>query len=119
MNRLGSIAHITETVDACRRHCEAQGVPFHTDALAASLGISYETLTAYAAGRGASKTVAALLSAAVQECTASVLEYALRSDAKHHSFYMWYLRNRGGFSDKGGELPKDGTTVVLFGEEKI
>ena len=119
MNRLGSLSHITATVAACREQCEAQGVPFHADALAAALGISYETLTAYAAGRGTSKTVAALLSAAVQDCTASVLDHALRSDAKHHSFYMWYLRNRGGFFDKGGEAPRENTTVVLFGEDKI
>lgn len=120
MNQLGSIAHITERIEECRRHCEQQSVPFHADALAAALGIPYETLVGYAAGEGTSKTVAALLSAALQECTASVLEYALRGDQKQHSFYMWYLRNRGGFSDKGPESPREsGGAVVFFGEGKI
>jgi UDP-N-acetylglucosamine--N-acetylmuramyl-(pentapeptide) pyrophosphoryl-undecaprenol N-acetylglucosamine transferase len=28
----------------------------------------------------------------------------MAADAKHHALYMWYLRNRGGFSDKGGAV---------------
>lgn len=120
MNQLGSIAHITETIDTCRRTCRQQGVPFHADALAAALGISYDQLARYAAGEGTSRTVAGLLTAAVQECTADVLDWALKGDQKQHGFYMWYLRNRAGFSDKGPEIPRDGGgTVMFFGESRI
>ncbi len=116
MNRLGSLAVIRQKTQECKQRCEAQGVPFHADALAAALGISYETLVRYAAGEN---TAADILSAALQECTASVLSFAMAADAKHHALYMWYLRNRGGFSDKGGAaLPGDGG-ITFIGEGRI
>ena len=119
MNRLGSLAAIRKTAKDCKHRCEAQEIPFHADALAAALGISYETLVGYAAGNGTTPTVAAVLSAALQECTASVLSFAMSADAKHHALYMWYLRNRGGFSDKGtAAMPSDGG-ITFIGEGRI
>ncbi len=120
MNCLGSLSHITETIAVCRKDCAAKGTPFYADALAAALGISYDRLARYAAGENTSKTTAALLAGALQACTASVLEHAMKGDAKQQTFYMWYLRNRGGFSDKGPELPREtGGTVVFVGENRI
>lgn len=118
MKQLGSLAHITDTITQCRAQCEAEGGPFHADALAAALGISYETLVEYANGRG---SVAALLTAALQECTASVIAHALCADPKSHPLWMFYLRNRAHFADKGEqrcELPVGGG-VQFVGEEKI
>ena len=117
MKQLGSLAEITATIERCRRECEAEGGPFHADALAASLGIAYETLVEYASGRG---SVAALLTAALQECTASVISHALSADPKSHSLWMFYLRNRAHFADKGErcELPT-GSGVQFVGEERI
>ncbi len=117
MKQLGSLAQITDTINRCRVECAAAGGPFHADALAAALGISYETLVEYASGRG---SVAALLTAALQECTASVVAHALAADPKSHPLWMFYLRNRAQFADKGErcELPM-GSGVQFVGEEKI
>lgn len=119
MNRLGSLAQIKQTIDDCRAQCRQQDIPFYADGLAAALGIPYDRLARYAAGEGASVTTAALLSGALQECTASVLAYALRADQKHLPFYMWYLRNRAGFFDKDADTPRQGGGVTFVGEERI
>lgn len=120
MNKLGSLTAISERVDACRRECAENGVPFHADALAAALGVSYDTLIHLAAGEDTSKTMADLLGGALQECTASVLSHAMTADPKHHAFLMWYLRNRSGFSDKAGDAPRFETAAVTFvGEGRI
>lgn len=117
MKQLGSLAQIRDTIAQCRVQCEAQGGPFHADALAAALGISYDTLVEYANTRG---NVAVLLTAALQECTASVIAHALSADPKSHPLWMFYLRNRAHFADKGErcELPSGGS-VQFVGEEKI
>ncbi len=108
-------------ITACRAACAAAGEPFHADALAAALGVSYETLITLAEGNGTSKRMAALLRGALQECTASVVAAALCSDPKTHNLWMFYLRNRAGFADKGerGELKFEAGTVTFVGEERI
>lgn len=118
MNRLGSLAQIRAVIDTCRDECKAGDIPFHADALAAALGISYDQLARYADGEGTSANTAALLTAALQECTAAVLSRAMNGDAKQHAFMMWYLRNRGGFSDKGDIVRPDGG-VTFVGEGRI
>ena len=52
MKQLGSLSQITATIEQCKAKCAAEGSPFHADALAAALGISYETLKDYAAQKG-------------------------------------------------------------------
>lgn len=118
MNQLGKLKDIEAAVERCRRECAATDTPFHADALAAALGIPYETLVRYAAGRG---TMAGLLKSALQECTASVIAAALRADPKAHGLWMFYLRNRAGFADKGEktELKTEAGGVVFVGEERI
>ena len=108
-------------IAACRAACVQRDEPFHADALAAALGISYETLVTLAAGNGTSKRMAALLRGALQECTASVVAAALSADPKTHNLWMFYLRNRAGFADKGerGELKFEAGTVTFVGEERI
>ena len=115
MKQMGRLSDIRERIDVCRARCEALGVPFHADALAAMLGVSYDRLLRFADERG---NTAALIRAALQECTASVLSHAMQSDPKHHALYMWYLRNRGGFSDKATEGVMHGG-VVFVGEGRI
>ena len=115
MKRLGSLTAIEQRINDCRAQCEAAGVPFHADALAAALCISYDRLVEYAAESG---NTAALLRGALQEATASVLSHAMKSDSKHHALYMWYLRNRGGFSDKAADSGLHGG-VVFVGEGRI
>lgn len=122
MNQLGSVGEIERVIAQFRERCQREALIFHADALAAALGISYEQLTAYAAGVGTSKRVAALFNSALQECTAAVLNVALAADPKTHSFWMFYLRNRAGFADKGE--PRDGKAptvppVVFVGEERV
>ena len=115
MKRMGSLPQIERRIADGRAACAALGVPFHADALAAALGIPYDTLKQYASENG---NTAALLRAALQECTAAVLSHAMVSDPKHHAFYMWYLRNRGSFSDKepiGGGMGG----VMFIGEGRI
>ncbi len=120
MNQLGKLKDIEACIAACRVQCEALGAPFHVDALAAALGISYETLMRYASGEGTSANTAALLRAAVQECTASVVACALHADPKAHGLWMFYLRNRAGFADKGDAPKAEATGCVVFvGEERI
>lgn len=119
MNRLGNLAQIKENIHRCRAQCAAADLPFFADALAAALGISYHRLVQYAAGEGTSRTTAALLSAALQECTASVVAHALGADQKHHALCMWYLRNRAGFFDKETDAPRQGGGVTFVGEERI
>lgn len=114
-----SKAQTIERVDACRRGCEAAGIPFHADALAAALGVSYEQLARQAAGEGVSPTVARTLAGALQECTAAVVSFAMGKDAKYHPLIMWYLRNRAGFTDKGETAAPTGTAVTFVGENKI
>ncbi len=117
MKQLGSLAEIEQRIAQCRAACEQQNTPFHADALAAALGISYETLASYAGSKG---RVGVLLKAALQECTASVISYALNADPKSHSMWMFYLRNRAGFSEKGERIePIAGGGVQFVGEEKI
>lgn len=120
MNRLGKVSDIAACIEGCRADCAAKGVPFHADALAAALGIPYEQLARYAAGCETSHNVATLLSGALQECTASVVSFAMERDAKHHPLVMWYLRNRAGFADKGDAAAPSSTAAVTFvGENKI
>ena len=119
MSRFTSPARLGEAIRVCREQCRAQDIPFFADALAAALHLSYDRLMQYAAGEGVSARVAEELSAALQECTASVLAYALRADPKQHGLYMWYLRNRAGFSDKGGDPPRGTGGVTFVGEERI
>ncbi len=117
MKQMGKLSEIEATIASCRVQCAAEDKPFHADALAASLGIPYETLLRYAAGRG---ETARMLKAAVQECTASVIGYALTADPKSHGFWMFYLRNRAGFADKGDTRAPTGEASVRFvGEERI
>lgn len=118
MKQLGTLKDIERAVAACREACAAANTPFHADALAAALGISYETLLRYAEGRG---SMAALLKSALQECTASVIDRALQADPKAHGLWMFYLRNRAGFADKGEkpELKTEAGGVTFVGEERI
>ena len=111
MKELGTYAEITEAIARCKAQCEINSEPFHADALAASLGISYDTLCAYAGGNG---KLAATLRAALQECTASVIGTALSADPKSHSLWMFYLRNRAGFLDKGDKRESVSDTPVVF-----
>ncbi len=108
-------------IAACRTACVQRDEPFHADALAAALGVSYEKLIALAEGNGVARRTAALLRGALQECTASVVAAALSSDPKTHNLWMFYLRNRAGFADKGerGELKFEAGTVTFVGEERI
>ncbi len=117
MKQLGTLRDITQRIEQSRAACAAAGEPFHADALAATLGVSYDTLVRYAAGKG---VLAKTLQAAIQECHASVIGYALRADPKSHSFWMFYLRNRVGFSEKGearASVPE--APVAFVGEERI
>ena len=118
MKQLGTLKDITATIDGCRRQSEEQQSPFHADALAAALGIPYETLVLYAAGKG---ETARILKAALQECTASVITHALAADPKSHGLWMFYLRNRAGFADKGETRAGQVTAepVRFIGEERI
>ena len=119
MKRFAGVAQVSDTIEEAKNRFAAQGVPFHADALAAALNVSYDTLVAAARGEGVTPKMAATLTAALQECTASVVSCAMAADAKHHALYMWYLRNRGGFSDKGSvPLPADGG-VTFIGEGRI
>ena len=116
MKRIGNYREVQHAIEQCRAACEAAATPFHADALAAALGLPYDTLLQYATGKG---RVAHTLRAALQTCTASVIGYALKADPKSHAFWMFYLRNRVGFSDKG-EMRTVGEAPVQFvGEEKI
>ena len=119
MSRLGSVADVKSAIEECKARCAAQGTPFHADALAAALHVSYDTLHTLANGNGASQKLAAVLEGALQECTASVLTHAMAADAKQHGLYMWYLRNRGGFSDKGGAPFHADGGVTFIGEGRI
>lgn len=116
MNRLGKLCEIEASIAACRVECAKQDVPFHADAVAAALGISYDTLLRYANGRG---ELARLLGATLQECTAAVIGAALSADPKTHGFWMFYLRNRAGFSDKGDTRTVLAEPVKFVGEERI
>ncbi len=117
MKQLGTISEIKATIDDCRQRCEAGDSPFHADALAAALGIPYETVVAYASGKG---ETARILKAALQECTASVISHALAADPKSHGLWMFYLRNRAGFADKGETRATHTEEPVRFiGEERI
>jgi len=117
VKQLGTISDIKATIEACRRQCDADGGPFHADALAAALGIPYETVVAYATGKG---ETARILKAALQECTASVISHALSADPKSHGLWMFYLRNRAGFADKGETRALQSEDAVRFvGEERI
>lgn len=118
MKQLGTLSEIKAMIDGCRRRCEADGSPFHADALAAALGIPYETVVIYASGKG---ETARLLKAALQECTASVITHALAADPKSHGLWMFYLRNRAGFADKGEARASQMTAepVRFVGEERI
>ncbi len=117
MKQLGKLCEIRAAIDACRARCAAADEPFHADALAAALGIPYETLVQYAVGRS---ETARILKAALQECTASVIGYALSADPKSHGLWMFYLRNRAGFMDKGEARASTGEAPVRFvGEERI
>ena len=118
MKQIGKLADIAATIDACRRQSEAEQSPFHADALAAALGITYETLVTYATGKG---ETARLLKAALQECTASVITHALAADPKSHGLWMFYLRNRAGFADKGEARVGQATEepVRFIGEDRI
>ena len=115
------LQHLEETITACRAGCAARGEPFHADALAAALGVSYETLLARADGKNTTAAVAARLKAALQECTASVVAAALAADPKAHGLWMFYLRNRAGFADKGEHptTPAAVGGVIFVGEERI
>jgi hypothetical protein len=118
MKQLGTLQEIEKIVQECRERCHTAEMPFHADALAAALGISYDTLLQYAAGRG---QLAALLKAALQECTADVVAAALGADPKAQSMWVFYLRNRADFVEKGEkpELPSSAVSVTFVGEEKI
>ncbi|MBQ9963578.1 MAG: hypothetical protein IJP14_00460 [Clostridia bacterium] len=117
MKQMGKLCEIKATIDTCRAQCAAANIPFHADALAAALGIPYDTLIRYTVGRG---ETARLLKAAVQECTASVIGYALTADPKSHGLWMFYLRNRVGFADKGDvRTPSTESPVRFVGEERI
>lgn len=112
MANFGSVKEVKAAAAREKARCEASGVPFFADALAAALFVPYETLERAAAGHGVCPALAAALSAALQECTASVLEAAMKSDAKAQAFYMWYLRNRAGFSDRERGGVADAVTFV-------
>lgn len=117
MKQIGTLSEIKTTIDECRRQCELENAPFHADALAAALGIPYETVVAYASGKG---ETARILKAALQECTASVISHALAADPKSHGLWMFYLRNRAGFADKGETRALQTEEPVRFvGEERI
>lgn len=117
MKQLGKLSDIAATIDECRRRCELENAPFHADALAAALGIPYETLVHYASGKG---ETARILKAALQDCTASVISHALGADPKSHTLWMFYLRNRAGFADKGETRANPSEAPVRFiGEERI
>ena len=119
MSRLGTVEEVRGLIADAKRRYEAQGLPFHADALAAALDVSYERLAEMAQGKGVSAKMGAVLSAALQDCTANVLSFAMAADAKHHALYMWYLRNRGGFSDKGGAVVHGDGGVTFIGEGRI
>lgn len=117
VKQLGKLSEIKATIDECRQRCQAEGSPFHADALAAALKIPYETVVAYASGKG---ETARILKAALQECTASVISHALAADPKSHGLWMFYLRNRAGFADKGESRMVQAEEPVRFvGEERI
>lgn len=104
---------------AAREACRAAGEPFHVDALAAALGVSFEELMA-AATDERHPVRAARLRAAMQECTASVVGEALRADPKSHGLWMFYLRSRGGLSEERAEsLGSAAGGVTFVGEERI
>ena len=118
MKQLGTLQEIEATVRECRERCHAAEMPFHADALAAALGISYDTLLQYAAGRG---QLAALLKAALQECTADVVAAALSADPKAQSMWVFYLCNRAAFAEKGekADVVSSAVNVTFVGEDKI
>ncbi len=115
------VKDIQPVINACRSACALRGEPFHADALAAALGVSYETLVAMAEGRHTPATVAAVLTAALQECTAAVVAAALAADPKAHALWTFYLRNRAGFADKSDrrDTRTEACGVVFVGEERI
>lgn len=119
MSRLGNTAEVKAVIAEAKHRYEKTGLPFHADALAAALNVSYDGLLDLAQGKGTSAKMATVLSAALQDCTANVLSFAMASDPKHHALYMWYLRNRGGFSDKGGALLHGDGGVTFIGEGRI
>lgn len=117
VKQLGTLSDIAATINNCRTHCQQTDTPFHADELAAALGIPYDTLLRHASGRG---EMARMLRAALQECTASVISHALCADPKSHGLWMFYLRNRAGFADKGEARASQGEPPVQFvGEERI
>lgn len=112
----GTRAQITRAARLARAACREADEPFHADALAAALGISYDELVA-AANDESRPAVAARLRAVIQECTASVVAEALRADPKAHGLWMFYLRNRVGFAD--GRAASAGQAVTFIGEDRI
>lgn len=118
---LWRIGEAEAMIEACREGCRERGEPFHADALAAALGVSYETLAALVSGSEACpEALRAVLTAAMQECTASVIAAALAADPRSHGLWTFYLRNRAGFAEKG-ERPVGHSEpgVVFVGEERI
>lgn len=107
---------VDEAIRACKRVCAEKGEPFHADALAAALGVSYTELCRLADGRG---RVPKALRAAIQECTASVIGAALAADPKSHGLWMFYLRNRAAFSDKADKREQGVPPVVFTGEDGV
>ena len=113
-----SLKGLDEAIERCRAACAARSEPFHADALAAALGVSYETMLSAADGDGA---IAVRLRAAIQECTAAVVAAALAAEPKSHGLWMFYLRNRAGFVDKGESttVRTEVGGVTFIGEERI
>ena len=107
---------VDKAIRECKRACEAKGEPFHVDALAAALGMSYTEFCRLADGRG---RVPRTLRAAIQECTASVIGMALAADPKSHGLWMFYLRNRAAFSDKTDKREQGAPPVVFVGEDGV
>ena len=107
---------VDEAINESKRVCAAKGEPFHVDALAAALGVSYGELCRIADGRG---RVPKALRAAIQECTAAVIGAALAADPKSHGLWMFYLRNRAAFSDKADKRESGAPPVVFVGEDAV
>lgn len=107
---------VRRAIETCKASCAATGRVLCVDALAAALGMTCEEL--FTASSRATE-VGALLSAAIQECTAETVAAALSADPKAHPLWMFYLRNRAAFADKPEAKGDSGVSITFVGEERI
>lgn len=103
---------IRQAVAFAKAFAEEKGIPLTRDRMAAQLGVSAAQLERWAKGLDGISTLGAeLLTEALQESCAQVLEYCLRTDVRHEQLALQYLKN--GDRGEASSLPR------FVGEEAL